>query len=67
MRDDNAVRATSQMNIPADSAQDPINPTRPNPSVSSIAPPSARVGDLVMRAMVFFESNREQAWRCLRA
>jgi helix-turn-helix protein len=34
--------------------------------MSSIASASARVGNLVMRAMVFFESDREVAWRCLR-
>jgi AraC family transcriptional regulator len=34
--------------------------------MSSIAPASARVGDLVLRAMVFFDSNRAVAWRCLR-
>jgi len=33
---------------------------------TAIASAAARVGDLVMRAMVFFESNREVAWRCLR-
>jgi AraC family transcriptional regulator len=27
---------------------------------------SAQVGHLVMRAVAFFESNREVAWRCLR-
>jgi AraC family transcriptional regulator len=49
-----------------DSVQGPIIPSRPNPSLSSVAPASARVGHLVMRAMAFFESNREVAWRCLR-
>jgi AraC family transcriptional regulator len=34
--------------------------------MSSVAPASARAGDLVLRAMVLFDSNREVAWRCLR-
>jgi AraC family transcriptional regulator len=49
-----------------DTAQDPINPLGPRPSLSAVAPASARVGHLVMRAMALFESNRELAWRCLR-
>jgi AraC-like DNA-binding protein len=32
----------------------------------AVAPGSAQVRQLVMRAVVFFESNREAAWRCLR-
>jgi AraC family transcriptional regulator len=32
----------------------------------SIASSSVRVGHLVKRAMTFFDSNREAAWRCLR-
>ena len=36
-----------------------------SPSLSSVAPVSAQVGQLVMRAMALFESNREVAWRCL--
>jgi AraC family transcriptional regulator len=66
MRDENPFRAMSQLNVRVDSAQGPIIPSRPNPSLSTIAPASARVGHLVMRAMAFFDSNREVAWRCLR-
>jgi AraC family transcriptional regulator len=68
MRDENAlIRAMSPvMNMRVDSAQGAIIPSRPNPSPSSVAPASVRVGHLVMRAMIFFESNRELAWRCLR-
>ena len=32
----------------------------------SMASSSARVGHLVKRAMTFFDTNREAAWRCLR-
>jgi AraC family transcriptional regulator len=32
----------------------------------SLASSSARVGHLVKRAMIFFDTNREAAWRCLR-
>jgi hypothetical protein len=32
----------------------------------SIASSSVRVGHLVKRAMTFFDTNREAAWRCLR-
>ena len=66
-RDENAFSTMLPvMNMRVDSAQGPIIPSRPNPSPSSVAPASARVGHLVMRALTFFESNREVAWRCLR-
>ena len=67
MRDENALRSMLPvMNMRIDSAQGPIIRSRPNPSPSSVAPASARVRHLVMRAMTLFESNREVAWRCLR-
>lgn len=66
MRDENAFRAMAQLNMRVASAQGPISPSRPNPSLSTVAPASARVGHLVLRAMAFFDSNREVAWRCLR-
>jgi len=43
-----------------------IIPPGPNSSQSSVEPASAKAGYLVMRAMAFFESNRDVAWRCLR-
>jgi AraC family transcriptional regulator len=55
------------MNMRVDNAPGPTIPSRPNSSPSSFAPATAQVGHLVMRAMTFFESNREIAWRCLRA
>jgi AraC-like DNA-binding protein len=67
MKDENTFRAMLPvMNMRVDSVQGPIIPSRSNPPLSSAAPASARVGHLVMRAMAFFESNREVAWRCLR-
>jgi AraC family transcriptional regulator len=64
VRDENALRALLPvMNMHVDSAQGSITPSRPNPALSST---SVRVGHLVMRAMAFFESNREVAWRCPR-
>lgn len=49
-----------------DRAQGPINPPHQTPSLSSVAPATTQVGNLVMRAMALLESNREMAWRCLR-
>jgi len=67
MRDENAFGVMlPDMNMRVDSAQGSIIPPGPNPSLSSVAPASARVGHLVTRAMTLFESNREVAWRCLR-
>jgi AraC-like DNA-binding protein len=67
MRDENAFRATSPVrNMRVDSAQGPIIPSHPVPSPISVAPASAQVGYLVMRAMTLFESDREVAWLCLR-
>jgi AraC family transcriptional regulator len=36
-----------------------------NRSLRSVASASIRVGDLVMQAMTFFETDRKAAWRCL--
>jgi len=55
MRDENALRSMLPvMNMRIDSAQGPIIRSRPNPSPSSVAPASARVRHLVMRAMTLF-------------
>jgi AraC family transcriptional regulator len=67
MRDENALPAMFPvMSMSVDSPRGPIITSHSNPSPSSVAPASARVGHLLMRAMTFFESNREVAWRCLR-
>jgi AraC-like DNA-binding protein len=67
MKDENAFHAMSPMMIGhVDRAAGSISASHPNASLSSIESPSARVGHLVMRAMQFFESNREVAWCCLR-
>jgi AraC family transcriptional regulator len=67
MKDENAFRTMSPMMIGhVDRAAESISASHPNSSLSSIESASARVGHLVMRAMEFFESNREVAWRCLR-
>jgi AraC family transcriptional regulator len=67
MKDENAFHAMSPVMIRhVDRAAGSISASHPNSSLSSIESASARVGHLVMRAMEFFESNREVAWRCLR-
>jgi AraC family transcriptional regulator len=64
VKDENALRDLfTVMNMRADSAQGSITPSRVNPALSST---SVHVGHLVTRAMAFFESNREVAWRYLR-
>jgi AraC family transcriptional regulator len=64
---ENTFRAMSPtMNLPVDSVQDSIMPMRQNSTAPSAASPSRRVGYLVMRAMTFFDSNREAAWNCLK-
>jgi AraC family transcriptional regulator len=65
-RDENTLPAMfPMMSMRVDSPRGPIIPSRPNQSPSSVAPVSAGVGDLLMLAMILFESNRELAWRCL--
>jgi len=56
--------STSGMRI--DAAQSALVSLRMNPSPGSVSSASAQVGNLVRRAMTFFETNREAAWRCLR-
>jgi AraC family transcriptional regulator len=65
MREEDALRAMSQMKLRVGLQQDPITPPRPNPSLGFVAPAAARARHLVMRAIALFESNREVAWRCL--
>jgi len=67
MKDENAYGAMLPvMDMRFDSVQGPMIQSRPNPTLSSVAPALARVGHLVIRAMAFFESNREVALRYLR-
>jgi AraC family transcriptional regulator len=67
MKDRNEFHAMSpMMSLSADRAPASISLPHPHSCLSEIESASARVGDLVMRAMLFFESNREVAWRCLR-
>jgi AraC family transcriptional regulator len=67
MKDHSAFHAMSpMMSRRFDRAAGSIGSLHPNSSLSSIDAAAARVGHLVMRAMQFFESNREVAWRCLR-
>jgi AraC family transcriptional regulator len=67
MREENALRMMSPTeNVVAEDAHGSILPVHVNPSPRSITSASARVGHLVERAMTFFETDREAAWRCLR-
>jgi hypothetical protein len=66
MRDENTLPAMFPvMSMRVDSPRGPTIPLRPNQSPISVAPASAGVGHLLMRAITLFESNREVAWRCL--
>src|SRR5260370_36725734 len=49
-----------------DSPQSELVAFPPIPPLRSVAPASARIGNLVRRAMTFFDTNREAAWCCLR-
>jgi AraC family transcriptional regulator len=49
-----------------DCAQSALVSLRPIPPPLSVASASARIGNLVRRAMTFFDTNREAAWCCLR-
>jgi AraC family transcriptional regulator len=49
-----------------DCAQSALVSLRPIPPLSSVASASERIGDLVRRAMTFFDTNREAAWCCLK-
>jgi len=67
MRAENAspvLSPTSAMQV--DCAQSVLLSLRPIPPLRSVASASARIGNLVKRAMTFFDTNREAAWCCLR-
>jgi len=49
-----------------DCAQTALVSLPPIPPLRSVATASARIGNLVRRAMTFFDTNREAAWCCLR-
>jgi AraC family transcriptional regulator len=49
-----------------DCAQSALVSLPPIPPLRSVASASARIGNLVRRAMTFFDTNREAAWCCLR-
>jgi len=49
-----------------DCAQSALVSLQPIPPLRSVASASARIGNLVRRAMTFFDTNREAAWCCLR-
>jgi AraC family transcriptional regulator len=67
MREANVLRARpATRGLYADDAQGATLQLRLDPSASSITASSARVGHLVQRAITFFDTNREAAWRCLR-
>ena len=66
MREANEMGVISPFGgVPADNMRGPGIVSRINPSVRSAASGSARVGYLVRRAMTYFETDREAAWRCL--
>jgi AraC family transcriptional regulator len=50
----------------ADCAQSALVSLLAIPPLRSVASASARIGNLVRRAMTFFDTNREAAWCCLR-
>src|ERR1700674_268456 len=67
MRTENAspvLSPTRPMHV--DCAQSALVSLRPIPPLRSVASASARIGNLVRRAMTFFDTNREAAWCCLR-
>ena len=67
MRAENAspvLSPTRAMHV--DCAQSALVSLRPIPPLRSVASTSARIGNLVRRAMTFFDTNREAAWCCLR-
>jgi len=67
MRAENAspvLPPTQAMQV--DCAQSALVSSRPIPPLRSVASASARIGNLVRRAMTFFDTNREAAWCCLR-
>ena len=67
MRAENAspvLSPTRAMHV--DCAQSALVSLRPIPPLRSVTSASARIGNLVRRAMTFFDTNREAAWCCLR-
>ena len=67
MRTENAspvLSPTRPMHV--DCAQSALVSLQPIPPLRSVASASARIGNLVRRAMTFFDTNREAAWCCLR-
>jgi AraC family transcriptional regulator len=67
MRAENAVPVLSPTRaMHVDCAQSAPVSLRPIPPLHSVASASARIGNLVRRAMKFFDTNREAAWCCLR-
>jgi AraC family transcriptional regulator len=67
MRAENASPVLSPMRaMHVDCAQSALVSLRPIPPLRSVTSASARIGNLVRRAMTFFDSNREAAWSCLR-
>jgi AraC family transcriptional regulator len=67
MRAENASPVSSPTRaIHVDCVQSALLSLRPIPPLRSVASASARIGNLVRRAMTFFDTNREAAWCCLR-
>jgi len=67
MRAENASAVSSPTGaMHLDCAQSALVSLRPIPPLGSVASASARIGNLVRRAMTFFDTNREAAWCCLR-
>jgi AraC family transcriptional regulator len=67
MRAENASPAFSPTRaMHVDCAQSALVSLHPIPPLRSVASASARIGNLVRRAMTFFDTNREAAWCCLR-
>src|ERR1700722_15155410 len=66
MREANVLRVmSSATGMRADNATGAMLQMRFNHPPPSIESSSVHVGNLVKRAMTFFDTNREAAWRCL--
>jgi AraC-like DNA-binding protein len=67
MRAENATPVLSPTRtMHVDCAQSALVSLPSIPPLRSVASASARIGNLVRRAMTFFDTNREAAWCCLR-
>src|ERR1700719_3022724 len=67
MRAENASPVLSPTSaMQADCAESALLSLRPIPPLRSVASASARIENLVGRAITFFDTNRETAWCCLR-